>query len=56
MYASNITTHVFKVLDYRIGQGKLLPKVWYLQADNCAKEIKNTCVMTFLCLLVQVTF
>jgi hypothetical protein len=31
-----------------------LPPVWYIQADNCGKEIKNTTVLTFLSLLVQV--
>jgi hypothetical protein len=33
-----------------------LPPTWYIQADNCGKEVKNTTVMTFLCFLVQVSY
>ena len=36
------------------GLGKPLPPVWYIQADNSPKEIKNTTVVTFLSLLVKV--
>jgi hypothetical protein len=50
-----IYSYFIQVMEVLGEKEKMLPKIWYIQADNCAKEIKCTAVLTFLSLLVQVS-
>ena len=50
-HASNLTINL--LLKVMTNLKNSLPKVWYLQMDNCGRENKNRFVLAFCCYLVQ---
>ena len=50
---TNLTIHILVLTLIRVAEKGPLPRVLYLQMDNCWRENKNQCMFTFLALLVK---